>query len=197
MKLSFGKIAIAPLAPSVIAAVVTLSTTASILTQATPSISAPVYVNPTDLQITPGTRGIIQSLTCPDPATTRIKYELIKRYSQYQGRVRITGFVKNNGNQPYISGSNQQGVLLYELHPGGVAPRIVKDQPFQNLAPGQEVKVVFERDWSISDEFPPNYAILLTYDPDITIDGNSKNDDCNLNNNRLERRGSDINALLR
>jgi hypothetical protein len=188
MKLSFGKIAIA--------VVVTLSTTTSILAQSNPSNARPINI-PKDLQVTPGSRGIIQSLKCPDPATTKIKYELIKRYSQYQGRVRITGFVKNNGTQPYISGSNQQGVLLYELHPGGVAPRVIKDQSFQNLAPGQEVQVVFERDWSVSDEFPPNYAILLTYDPDITIDGNSQNDDCNLSNNRLERRGSDINALLR
>lgn len=188
MKLLFGKIAIAT--------VVAFSTTVSILSQATPSTSAPIFTVPTDVQVTPGTRDILRSPSCPDPATTKIKYELIRRISPTQGRVRITGVVKNIGSQ-YTSGSNQQGVLLYELHPGGVAPRAVKDQAFQNLAPGQEVTIVFERDWSASDEFPPDYAIQLTYDPDITIDGNPRNDDCNLRNNRFQRRGSEINALLR
>lgn len=78
---------------------------------------------------------------------------------------------------------------------------MVAQVPFQNLAPAQEVNLVYERNWDAASpaegEFPPTYRLLIGYDPDILLDGNPNNDDCNSNNNQLERSGADVNALFR
>lgn len=136
---------------------------------------------------------------CPDPAVQRIDFAIVSKTSQFSGKVRITGVVKNVGFEPYISGPNQQEVFLYEGPMGGT-PRLVARQKFQNLNPGQEVRVVYERNWDASSpaegEFPPSYKVIITYDPDIRMDGNPKNDDCNMNNNQKERSGTEINALF-
>jgi hypothetical protein len=110
------------------------------------------------------------------------------------------GTVKNVGGAPYVSGPNQQIAQLYEINPGG-RPRLVASRAFQNLAPNEAVTVTFERDWNSASpaegEFPPTYRLLVTYDPDIRLDGNTKNDDCNSGNNVKDRAGSDINGLFR
>lgn len=137
---------------------------------------------------------------CPDLAAHEIQFQLIRRdpASQFRGRVRMTGVVRNVGLVAYNSGLGQQVAYLYEQQLGVSTPRLVAEQPFQNLAPGQEVRVSFERDWNGSSpaegEFSPLYKLLIGYDPDIYKDGNTKNDDCNRINNQLERSGSDINS---
>lgn len=132
---------------------------------------------------------------CPDPAARQIDFQLIQRTNQFNGRVRITGVVRNVGRAAYESNPGQQIAYLYENE------RLVAQRSFQNLTPGQEVRVVYVRDWNISSpaegEFPPTYKLIIGYDPDIAIDGNPRNDDCNLNNNRRERSGEDIRALFR
>ncbi|MEN9216456.1 MAG: hypothetical protein Q6K90_03920 [Gloeomargarita sp. HHBFW_bins_162] len=138
-------------------------------------------------------------LTCPDPAAQAVHFTLVNRTTPFQGRVRITGVIRNQGTAAYQSGANQQFVYLYEQMPGG-RPQLVAQRSFQNLTPGQEVTVVFERNWNSSSpaegEFPPSYILEVGYDPDIRIDANPNNDDCRLGNNRLERSGSAINALF-
>ena len=43
------------------------------------------------------------------------------------------------------------------------------------------VNVSFEAVWSsFLSEFPPSYRVLISYDPDIFIDGNDFNDDCSI-----------------
>lgn len=137
---------------------------------------------------------------CPDPAVQRIDFTIVSKTSQFSGKVRITGVVKNVGLEPYISGPNQQEILLYE-GPMGATSRVVARKKFQNLNPGQEVTVVYERNWDSASpsegEFPPSYKVIIVYDPDIRMDSNPKNDDCNMNNNQKERSGADINALFR
>ncbi len=137
---------------------------------------------------------------CPDPAVQRIDFAIVSKTSQFSGKVRITGVIKNVGLEPYISGPNQQAVYLYEGPMGGKA-NLVATKKFQNLNPGQEVKVIYERNWHASSpaegEFPPSYRVLISYDPDIRMDGNPKNDDCNINNNQMERSGTEINALFK
>jgi hypothetical protein len=167
---------------------VTISSAASLVMQPTLAAPPPGSGGAT----VPGSRpGAICS--GPDLVAKEIKFQVIRRTSKFAGRVRITGIVRNIGNKPYISNPNQQGVSLYEVDG---TRRSVGDKTFQNLRPGQEVKVVFERDWSASNEFPPKYAMEITFDPDIRNDGNLNNDDCNLSNNTLERDGAAINALF-
>jgi hypothetical protein len=36
----------------------------------------------------------------------------------------------------------------------------------------------------------------VSYDPDIRLDGNPKNDDCNTSNNVRDRAGSELSALF-
>lgn len=148
--------------------------------------------NPSPLQPRP-------ELSCADPMAQGVNYTLVNRTTRFQGRVRITGVVRNQGTATYQSGVNQQIAYLYEQNPGA-QPRLVAQRAFQNLTPGQEVTVVFERTWNSSSpsegEFPPSYIVDIGYDPDIRLDGNLNNDDCRLGNNRLERHGTEINALF-
>ena len=148
----------------------------------------------------PTFRGPTPVLLCPDPAATSIDFSIASRSSRYRGRARITGTVKNVGTAPYVSGPNQQLAELWEVPVGG-RPRLVAQRAFQNLEPGAEVTVTFERDWYSASpaegEFPPTYRVTVAYDPDIRIDGNVKNDDCNGGNNVRERSGADINGLFR
>jgi hypothetical protein len=139
---------------------------------------------------------LVQSI---DPAATAIDFALVSRSSPFAGRVRVTGTVKNLGNAAYLSGANQQLAELFEI-PAGGRPRLVASVPFQNLAPGAQVTVSFERDWNIASpaegEFPPTYKVMVVYDPDIRLDGNPKNDDWNNANNVFERNGSAVRALF-
>ncbi len=133
--------------------------------------------------------------SCPDPSARQIDFQIIQRISQFRGRVRILGAVRNVGRAAYESNPGQQTAYLYENS------RLVAERRFQNLAPGQEVRVAFERNWNASSpaegEFPPIYKLAIGYDPDISSDGNPKNDDCNLSNNKVERSSGPINALFR
>jgi len=143
---------------------------------------------------------------CIDPAAFEIRFEIVRRDSQFRGRIRITGVVKNIGNKAFQSGPNQAAAYLYQL-PAGVPPAsatggtIVAQQPFTNLAVGATLNLSWERDWDSSSpnegEFPNSYRLLISYDPDIYMDANKDNDDCNQNNNKKERNGSEINDMLK
>lgn len=139
---------------------------------------------------------------CADPAATAVDFTVLSRSatSRFQGRVRITGKVKNLGAQAFESRPGQQTAQLIETPLGG-RPRIVATVPFVNLAPNQEISVSFDRNWDASSpaegEFPPSYKVVLSFDPDIYIDGNTKNDDCVTTNNTKERSSADINAMFR
>lgn len=139
---------------------------------------------------------------CIDPAATEIRFEIVRRDSQFTGRIRITGVVKNIGNKAFQSGPNQAAAYLYQLPPGATSGgTLVAQQPFTDLAVGNALNVSWERDWNSSSpnegEFPNSYRLLIVYDPDIYMDANKENDDCNGNNNQKDRNGSEINDMLR
>jgi len=129
-----------------------------------------------------------------DPAAQSLDFVLVRRTARFRGVVRITGVVKNLGRANFLSGPRQQSVHLYQDN------RIVATRAFQTLGAGATLAVAFERAWDASSpaegEFPPQYKLVLSYDPDIAIDGNINNDDCNSRNNLLTRSGSAINALF-
>jgi hypothetical protein len=130
-----------------------------------------------------------------DPAVQRIDFEVLNRTSPLTARVRITGVVANLGRLAYESGPDQQNILLYENR------RHVQTVRFQNLGPGEEVRIQYERDWDVSSpaegEFPPTYHVFIDYDADIYLDSNPANDDEEMNNNRRQREGNAINDLVR
>jgi len=157
-------------------------------------------IKPVDRFIKPGSR------PCPDPAAYAIRFQIVRRDSQFKGRIRITGIVKNVGGKAFVSNPRQAGVYLYEL-PAGVPPasattgRVVAQRQIANLAPGATISLSYERNWNSSSpsegEFPNSYRLLITYDPDIYMDANKQNDDCNQGNNKKNRSGTEINDMLR
>jgi len=141
-----------------------------------------------------------------DPAATEIRFDIVRRDSQFRGRIRITGVVKNIGSKAFQSGPNQAKAYLYQLPPGvppssATTGTVVAEREIRNLAPGASINLTWERDWNSSSpsegEFPNSYRLLISYDPDIYMDGNDNNDDANQNNNKKERSGTDINDMLR
>jgi|GEM_PF-2583437 len=132
-----------------------------------------------------------------DLSTASINFSLVNCTDKYHGSVRIEGVVKNTGGLNYTSGAGQQAVLLYEDNGG--RPVLVATKVFQNLTPGQEVKVAYTRNWykasPAEGEFPPKYILIISYDPDIYIDANDNNDDAVTTNNRMEKSGREINAM--
>lgn len=139
-------------------------------------------------------------LTCPDPAVQSIKFDIASRTSEFEGRVKIVGTIKNVGTANFESGPGQQELQLWETNPGG-SPRLVATKPFEKLAKDEIIFVQYERDWNSSSpaegEFPPTYKLVISYDPDINIDDNKKNDDCETENNSMEQSGAEINTLFR
>jgi hypothetical protein len=143
---------------------------------------------------------------CPDPAAHEIRFRIVRRYTQFRGRIRITGVVKNIGGKAFIAGANQAKAYLYQL-PAGVpcanatGGTVVAQRAIVNLAPGATIELSWERDWDSSSpsegEFPNCYRLLITYDPDIYMDASKDNDDCNQNNNKKDRSGTEINDMLK
>ncbi|MGZ5441349.1 MAG: hypothetical protein ACXW5U_05515 [Thermoanaerobaculia bacterium] len=130
---------------------------------------------------------------CRDPAAQSLTFQIISRGAhRTEGRIRITGVVKNVGDAVFQSDPRQANVALYETSPGARGT-VRAQQGIARLEPNHTITLDFERDWSISTEFPPTYSLLITYDPDIYIDANKNNDDCNRNNNKKELTGAEIN----
>lgn len=120
-----------------------------------------------------------------DPAVTSIEFKTIKRNTG--DILRITGKVKNIGGKNYTSNANQQLIQLWEIN-STADKKMVKTLPFTNLNSNQEISIVHERPaFKNSNEFPPDYEVIITYDPDIFIDNNKNNDDANAKNNSLRK----------
>lgn len=150
----------------------------------------------------PSDLGVDANEDCPDPAVVSLSAEILSHSPEWpdtQGEVAIVGMVRNVGGAAFESSPRQQELVLYQgdstsdLEP-------VQRKTFQNLAPGEEVRIIYRRDWDAASpaegEFPPIYSLWILYDPDIAIDGSESNDDCNLDNNAREMDGDEINRLF-
>jgi hypothetical protein len=127
----------------------------------------------------------------PDPRAKTIEYSLVENLGSGAATIEIKGTVDNFGPEDFLSGPNQQSLQLYE------GSSLVATTPFQNLASDAEITVEYTRSWSLNDEFKPDrYTLIVGYDPDIFIDGNPDNDDCNLTNNRILRGAEPIDSLI-
>jgi len=146
----------------------------------------------------PGIRPTIPLPECRDPKAMGVKFAVISKDPKWpatQGKIRITGEVKNVGNAVFESnpGQQQASAQLFE-EPAGGRGVFKAERKFANLAPGASIFVSYERAWNTATEFPPKFILMIVYDPDIYIDANKKNDDCNRNNNRAELTGQTINS---
>ena len=131
-----------------------------------------------------------------DPAVVSLDFSILRRRGQHRGRVRISGVVKNVGSKPFLN-KGRPGAAGIQLYQGN---RLVRNVTMRDLAPGETQRIHYDRNWNSSSpsegEFPPSFKLLITYDPDITMDSNEDNDDSNMNNNRIQKSGSEINDLF-
>jgi hypothetical protein len=130
-----------------------------------------------------------------------ITYSLVRRIDDHKAIVRVTGTIKNVGTEKFVSNEKQQGVSLSEIQsstfPNPVGPTTVKvDRLFSTLDPGATFQISYDMEWSKSNEFPPVHRLNITFDPDIRMDGNTKNDDAIFANNKLDVDGrTTVNAI--
>ena len=137
-----------------------------------------------------------RTTACPDPAAFELDANLVARsttWPDFNGTVDIVGLVRNVGRGNYASGRGQQSVELLEQWPGS-SPSVIETATFTHLNAGTDIRVTYRQNWVVSREFPPRYTLRISYDPDIRIDGNPRNDDCRLNNNEtaIEPRQIDV-----
>lgn len=132
-----------------------------------------------------------------DPAAVSVSFSLNRRIDDFKAMITIAGIVTNIGKDNYNSNPGQQVILLYEDMGG--TPKLVATKAFQNLTKGKSVKIGFTREWNKSSpaegEFPPNYTLVISYDPDIYLDNNPDNNDINSKNNRLVKSSAEVNAM--
>jgi hypothetical protein len=180
-----------------IALAVTISSATNLFVQSNPVFAGPTSViNPAVILQT----GLTRDSSClaasvPDLAAKEIKYTLLRKDSRYKGRVKITGVIQNVGRKQYVEvPGTAQLVTLYESNDGSVSPSLSSFRTFRgeqripNLLPGEKMEISYETEWSTSKEFPPVYAVNISYF--------EANYDCNTSNNRVERRSEPINALF-
>lgn len=122
--------------------------------------------------------------------------------SDFAGDATITANIINIGDD-FRSGAGQQSMLLYEKQLG-----VPSDQPgdlvarldFTSLAAGDKLEVSYRRPWNASSpaegEFPPEYILVISYDPDLYADSNVHNDDTNSANDKITVSGSLINQMF-
>ncbi len=175
---------------------VLLASSAMMLALPTPTLAAPASIDGANqLLIKKPTINI--PVGCPDPAAESLTFRVLSKDAKFPmsaGRILITGVVKNVGNAVFESDPRQANVTLYEIQAGGRG--IVKaQQSISRLEPDATITLTYTTDWNKAIEFPVTYSLVISYDPDIYLDANKKNDDCNQNNNKKELPGTEINRL--
>lgn len=131
-----------------------------------------------------------------DLAAYEIRVSVISASTDNKAKLKIEGIIKNVGRLNYSSAAGQQVALLYEEVPG-TAPRLMATKNFQNLAVNASTSFYITKSWdkTANAEFPPNYFLIVTFDPDLYIDGNNNNDDAVSTNNKITKTGAEINAM--
>jgi len=128
----------------------------------------------------------------PDPRAKSIEYSLVNLIDSNTADILIKGTVDNIGLSNYSSSAGQQSIELWEDN------TMVASEAFINLDVGEEITVQYQRTWMLTGaEFPPeHYKLIISYDPDITDDGNPNNDDCRVSNNIIIRSVAGIATLF-
>jgi len=152
-----------------------------------------VAAQPKPITTPPGEPVVPPKPTCADPAAHSIGFSVVSKTSPTTGRVRITGVVKNVGPDPYVSHIFKPTAFLSETN----SFRPKAERTFEKLAHGEEITLVYERDWPPKPPtpLPPTYYLWIDFPPPKTTLGGAE-PDCNRSNNHKERNGAEINGLF-
>lgn len=138
--------------------------------------------------VNPNSPGKILPAQTIDLKAESITFTLSRRIDANRAMIKVIGTIKNVGTEKYVSNQKQQSAALSESYSStstATNPQLKKEQLFSTLDPGATVVVTYELEWNKSNEFPPLFVLNLSYDPDILIDGNPKNDDKNPGNDKI------------
>lgn len=144
-------------------------------------------------------------LSCSDDDSTSsfvdlkaegLTYALVSQSSATTGVVRISGKIKNIGNANFSSTIQQQYAAIYERPLGTTTETEEIALNFTTMNAGEETTFFYDRNWDTTIEFQPEFILRIVMDPDITLDGNSNNDDINFNNHQIILQGNEINSLF-
>ncbi len=138
----------------------------------------------------------------PDPAV--VKMVVTKNpapTATQKGHVRISARIQNLGKADFVSRRNQQSIMVMAHNAkisGSSGLKTITTRSFANLPKGASIQVTTGYDTWYSGFLgwgwrKPRYGecqaeeeliVMIAYDPDIRMDSNKQNDDCNLNNNK-------------
>jgi len=135
-------------------------------------------------------RGDIRRVLCPNPAVLGIQTMVISQ-GPSGARVRLMATVKNLGGQ-WSSQAGQQSLTLTK------GREVLARTDFPSLRPGETRTISWVETTGRYGygEFPPVFRARISYDPDIYLDRNERNDDCRRTDNVQELSGTVITALL-
>lgn len=127
--------------------------------------------------------------TCPDLVIQGLHVVNVQ-YNNGQYAFGVAGVVRNVGSADYVSRPNQQSV---NFSGAGLPARSLR---FGNVRRGGSIQTgaVFRVP---GGEFTPDITAMLSFDPDIKMDKNTGNDECNTRNNKAVLSRSVINQAIR
>ncbi len=128
----------------------------------------------------PFPRPLPQPAACPDPGIASLRVTDVRFRDGRVPVMTIEVKVRNMGRADYVSRRGQQSVMV----DNGNGRRLLARHRFTSLGAGRWFSFRFRHEF-IGGEFVAPIRARLSYDPDIRIDGNPRNDDCNLRNNSL------------
>ncbi|MCP5060101.1 MAG: hypothetical protein GY937_25645 [bacterium] len=116
---------------------------------------------------------------CVDPVAENIVVSGVRANGDGTYDFSLRGSVVNRGSAGWASGMDQQ---IANLTQNGIAKAVAR---FPRLDAGARVNTSFARvrGWMPSQEFQAGFELRISYDPDIFMDGNERNDDCRMGNN--------------
>ena len=164
----------------------------------------PLYQPQIQPNLRPGLDPRIQKLppqrlrkSCADLRAVRLQIANVRRNADGSFNFNVMGTVRNFGPDHFRSGRGQQSITISQETPGA-GSRTLNTWNFTNMRAntGNNYYSRSMRNWRLSTEFPPSFTLRIIYDPDIYIDGNPSNDDCNQRNNSKTLTGSQINTEL-
>lgn len=132
---------------------------------------------------------LLHTRTCPDLVIQGLHIVNMQyNNSRHRYAFGVAGVVRNIGSADYVSRPNQQSV-----HFSGAGPE--RSLRFGNVPRGGSIRTgaVFGVP---GGEFTPDIIATLSFDPDIRMDKNTRNDECNTRNNRAVLSRSVINQAI-
>ena len=133
----------------------------------------------------------------PDPSVAAIKIGDIDPSRPGRFDFEITCVVMNTGNAPFVSTKRGQGIALFELKHGESEGHRLRYRRYADLDVGETLIIhKWIKDWPADQDFPSSFECKLVYDYEKRTDQDSRNDDCDLTNNRKIVRGVNMLQLF-